>query len=134
MSGYAFMADRILDLHDRNPQVASRLARCFDRWKKFDNERQRPRPQRTGARSRPPGPVARRAGSGHPGAGRLRRNTAIRTVANRYLKPSGAALILVTCAEQTSAMTAYLPLTPNGRPESLVLPPVRGFRLFRRAS
>jgi len=39
--GYAFLADRILDLHDRNPQVASRLARCFDRWKKFDNERQR---------------------------------------------------------------------------------------------
>jgi len=39
--GYAFLADRILDLHDRNPQVASRLARCFDRWKKFDGERQR---------------------------------------------------------------------------------------------
>ncbi|MCG2578557.1 aminopeptidase N [Dechloromonas sp. XY25] len=39
-SGYAFMADRILDLHDRNPQVASRLARCFDRWKKFDDTRQ----------------------------------------------------------------------------------------------
>jgi len=39
-SGYAFIADRILDLHDRNPQVASRLARCFDRWKKFDGARQ----------------------------------------------------------------------------------------------
>jgi aminopeptidase N len=39
-SGYAFIADRILDLHDRNPQVASRLARCFDRWKKFDAGRQ----------------------------------------------------------------------------------------------
>ncbi len=38
--GYAFMADRILDLHDKNPQVASRLARCFDRWKKFDSGRQ----------------------------------------------------------------------------------------------
>ena len=38
--GYAFMADRILDLHDKNPQVASRLARCFDRWKKFDTGRQ----------------------------------------------------------------------------------------------
>ena len=38
--GYAFMADRILDLHDKNPQVASRLARCFDRWKKFDAGRQ----------------------------------------------------------------------------------------------
>ncbi|MGA9396213.1 MAG: aminopeptidase N C-terminal domain-containing protein, partial [Azonexus sp.] len=39
-SGYAFIADRVLDLHDRNPQVASRLARCFDRWKKFDASRQ----------------------------------------------------------------------------------------------
>ncbi len=38
--GYAFMADRILDLHDKNPQVASRLARCFDRWQKFDAGRQ----------------------------------------------------------------------------------------------
>ena len=39
-SGYAFIADRILMLHDKNPQVASRLARCFDRWKKFDTGRQ----------------------------------------------------------------------------------------------
>ena len=39
-SGYAFIADRILDLHDRNPQVAARLARCFDRWQKFDGGRQ----------------------------------------------------------------------------------------------
>ncbi|WP_153145272.1 aminopeptidase N [Dechloromonas sp. H13] len=39
-SGYAFIADRVLELHDRNPQVASRLARCFDRWKKFDAGRQ----------------------------------------------------------------------------------------------
>ena len=39
-SGYAFIADRVLDLHDKNPQVASRLARCFDRWKKFDAGRQ----------------------------------------------------------------------------------------------
>ncbi|WP_412478865.1 aminopeptidase N [Azonexus sp. IMCC34839] len=39
-AGYTFMADRILDLHDKNPQVASRLARCFDRWKKFDAGRQ----------------------------------------------------------------------------------------------
>jgi aminopeptidase N len=39
-SGYAFMADRILELHDKNPQVASRLARSFDRWKKFDAGRQ----------------------------------------------------------------------------------------------
>ena len=39
-SGYDFIADRILMLHDKNPQVASRLARCFDRWKKFDAGRQ----------------------------------------------------------------------------------------------
>ncbi|MBS1140324.1 MAG: alanyl aminopeptidase Metallo peptidase family [Proteobacteria bacterium] len=39
-SGYAFMAERILDLHDKNPQVASRLARSFDRWRKFDSNRQ----------------------------------------------------------------------------------------------
>ena len=39
-SGYAFMAERILELHDKNPQVASRLTRCFDRWRKFDAGRQ----------------------------------------------------------------------------------------------
>ena len=39
-SGYAFIADQVLALHDRNPQVASRLARCFDRWQKFDANRQ----------------------------------------------------------------------------------------------
>ncbi|MCH2221022.1 MAG: DUF3458 domain-containing protein, partial [Dechloromonas sp.] len=39
-SGYTFMAERILDLHDKNPQVASRLTRCFDRWRKFDTGRQ----------------------------------------------------------------------------------------------
>lgn len=39
-SGYAFIADQVIVLHDRNPQVASRLARCFDRWKKFDTDRQ----------------------------------------------------------------------------------------------
>ena len=35
------MAEQILALHDRNPQVASRLARCFDRWQKFDAGRQK---------------------------------------------------------------------------------------------
>jgi aminopeptidase N len=39
-SGYAFIADQVIVLHDRNPQVASRLARCFDRWTKFDSARQ----------------------------------------------------------------------------------------------
>jgi aminopeptidase N len=39
-SGYAFLADQILALDARNPQVASRLARCFDRWRKYDAGRQ----------------------------------------------------------------------------------------------
>jgi aminopeptidase N len=38
--GYAFLAEQIIRLDARNPQVASRLARCFDRWKKFDTSRQ----------------------------------------------------------------------------------------------
>ena len=39
-SGYRFLADCILRLDAVNPQVTSRLARCFDRWKKFDAARQ----------------------------------------------------------------------------------------------
>ncbi|MFZ2853842.1 MAG: aminopeptidase N, partial [Rhodocyclaceae bacterium] len=39
-AGYAFLAEQIRELDGRNPQVASRLARCFDRWKKFDAQRQ----------------------------------------------------------------------------------------------
>jgi aminopeptidase N len=39
--GYAFLAEQIKMLDSRNPQVASRLTRCFDRWRKFDPERQR---------------------------------------------------------------------------------------------
>jgi aminopeptidase N len=39
--GYAFLAEQIKTLDSRNPQVASRLTRCFDRWKKFDPARQR---------------------------------------------------------------------------------------------
>ena len=39
-AGYAFLAKQIRALDGRNPQVASRLARCFDRWKKFDSQRQ----------------------------------------------------------------------------------------------
>ncbi|HZP92879.1 MAG TPA: aminopeptidase N [Burkholderiales bacterium] len=34
--GYAFVADRVIALDPLNPQVAARIARCFDRWKKFD--------------------------------------------------------------------------------------------------
>ncbi len=39
-SGYAFLADKLIELDAKNPQVASRLARCFDRWKRFDAGRQ----------------------------------------------------------------------------------------------
>jgi aminopeptidase N len=39
-SGYAFATDQVLVLDVLNPQVAARLARAFDRWKKFDAGRQ----------------------------------------------------------------------------------------------
>ena len=39
-SGYAFAADQVIALDALNPQVAARLARAFDRWRKFDPGRQ----------------------------------------------------------------------------------------------
>ena len=39
-SGYAFAAEHVIALDAINAQVAARLARAFDRWKKFDAERQ----------------------------------------------------------------------------------------------
>jgi aminopeptidase N len=39
-SGYALAADVIIELQAINPQVASRLARSFDRWRRFDAVRQ----------------------------------------------------------------------------------------------
>ncbi|OGA42933.1 MAG: aminopeptidase N [Betaproteobacteria bacterium RIFCSPLOWO2_12_FULL_63_13] len=38
--GYAFAADRVIELDAMNPQVAARMARAFDRWRKFDDARQ----------------------------------------------------------------------------------------------
>jgi aminopeptidase N len=38
--GYAFLADQIIALNALNPQVAARMARGFDRWRKFDAARQ----------------------------------------------------------------------------------------------
>jgi len=38
-AGYAFLADQVLVLDKLNPQVAARMARGFDRWKKFDSNR-----------------------------------------------------------------------------------------------
>ncbi len=38
--GYQLVADVIIELQAMNPQVASRLARAFDRWRQFDSVRQ----------------------------------------------------------------------------------------------
>ena len=37
---YTFIADQVLAMDKRNPQVASRLVSCFNSWKRFDKERQ----------------------------------------------------------------------------------------------
>ncbi len=39
-SGYQLAADVIIELQAMNPQVASRIARSFDRWRQFDDTRQ----------------------------------------------------------------------------------------------
>jgi aminopeptidase N len=39
-AGYAFLAERVLELDKLNPQVAARMARAFDRWRRFDLARQ----------------------------------------------------------------------------------------------
>ena len=39
-AGYAFLADQVLALDALNPQIAARIARTFDRWRKFDAQRQ----------------------------------------------------------------------------------------------
>jgi len=39
-SGYRFMAERVRELDPMNPQIAARLARSFDRWRKVDADRQ----------------------------------------------------------------------------------------------
>jgi aminopeptidase N len=39
-TGYEFLADRVIALNALNPQVAARMARGFDRWRKFDAGRQ----------------------------------------------------------------------------------------------
>jgi aminopeptidase N len=38
-AGYAFLADQVIALNKLNPQVAARMARGFDRWKRFDEKR-----------------------------------------------------------------------------------------------
>ncbi|MEE2800388.1 MAG: aminopeptidase N [Pseudomonadota bacterium] len=39
-SGYAFLADRIIELDRSNPQIASRLVTPLSRWRKFEPKRQ----------------------------------------------------------------------------------------------
>jgi aminopeptidase N len=39
-AGYCFIAEQTQRLDAINPQVAARLARCFDRWRKFEPARQ----------------------------------------------------------------------------------------------
>jgi aminopeptidase N len=39
--GYAFLADQVLALDKLNPQIAARIARGFDRWKRFDANRKK---------------------------------------------------------------------------------------------
>ncbi|HYD31412.1 MAG TPA: DUF3458 domain-containing protein, partial [Azospirillaceae bacterium] len=39
-AGYAFLADQLLAIDPRNPQVASRLVKCFARWRAYDSGRQ----------------------------------------------------------------------------------------------
>ena len=39
-AGYAFIADRVLEVDGLNPQVAARLAGSFNAWKRFDESRQ----------------------------------------------------------------------------------------------
>ena len=40
-SGYAFVADRVLELDALNPQIAARLASAFARWRRYDGGRSR---------------------------------------------------------------------------------------------
>ena len=40
-SGYAFIADQVIDIGSRNPQVAARLCNTLSTWKKHDEKRQK---------------------------------------------------------------------------------------------
>jgi len=40
-SGYAFHADRIIELDGLNPQIAARMASAFNRWKRYDDGRRK---------------------------------------------------------------------------------------------
>jgi aminopeptidase N len=38
-AGYAFHADRVIELDRLNPQIAARMASAFNRWKRYDEDR-----------------------------------------------------------------------------------------------
>ena len=40
-SGYAFHADRVIELDGLNPQIAARMAAAFNRWKRYDDGRKK---------------------------------------------------------------------------------------------
>ena len=40
-AGYRFIADQVLEIDARNPQVGARLVSAFNQWKTFDLDRQR---------------------------------------------------------------------------------------------
>lgn len=40
-AGYRFVADQVLEIDARNPQVGARLVSAFNQWKTFDQDRQR---------------------------------------------------------------------------------------------
>ena len=40
-SGYAFHADRVIQLDGLNPQIAARMASAFNRWKRYDEGRKK---------------------------------------------------------------------------------------------
>ncbi len=60
---------QVVELDRLNPQIASRLARAFDRWRKYDDGRQAPRARRARVDRGGPGALRRRHRSGEPGAG-----------------------------------------------------------------
>jgi len=39
--GYAFLADAVIELDPKNPQLASRLVSAFNDWRRYDEDRQR---------------------------------------------------------------------------------------------
>ena len=38
-TGYAFLADNVIELDTRNPQVASRMVSPFNQWRRYDEGR-----------------------------------------------------------------------------------------------